>query len=166
MQCTTAGQRFGVPIAILTLAMMSTGCLDSEPSASQPNAERSQAATLEPYTPCESDDQCGDLSCVALLGKSVCVRVGCADDESACTAAETCVVTALHESGVCAHSGSSNMCQTTCSDPLRCALDNECIRAGCCGEIAENGCPSVCANLGQIACQVDPRCGGECCATE
>lgn len=125
-----------------------------------------QEAALEAYAPCSSDAECGDLACVDILGQQVCAQIGCADG-TACAANETCIVSeAIEASGVCARTGSGEVCGRACADPLRCGLDPACIAEGCCGTINEDGCPTVCRTIEPMTCDIDPRCPSECCAHE
>ena len=125
-----------------------------------------QESALAAYDPCTSDAECGELECVDILGQQVCAETGCADG-TACAGNETCIVSdAIDPSGVCAHTGSAEVCGRACADPLRCGLDPECISAGCCGTMNEDGCPEVCASIEAMTCDIDPRCPTECCVHE
>lgn len=125
----------------------------------------SGSAPLEPYLPCESTDDCGgDQVCFDLLGVSVCTHVGCADDEGMCGAGATCMVTeAVAPDGVCVNTGADQFCARECSDILKCNLDTACAEAGCCVDVDENGCPSMCDDLMTIECEISPQCDVACC---
>lgn len=126
-------------------------------------AERSTVQPLQAYELCEEDDDCGELSCVEMFGSSVCVAVGCADDETVCVSTESCVVSdAIHPEGVCALTGTSDYCGRHCRDFLVCGLDPECVTRSCCGT-ADGECPEACSALGAMECEIDPRCSAECC---
>lgn len=125
-----------------------------------------QEAALEAYAPCASDEECGDLDCVDILGQQVCAQTGCADG-TACAGNETCIVSeAIDATGVCARTGSDQVCGRACADPLRCGLDPACITAGCCGTTNADGCPTVCRTIEPMTCDIDPRCPSECCVHE
>lgn len=125
----------------------------------------SGTAPLEPYLPCESTDDCGgDQVCFDLLGVSVCTHLGCADDEGICGAGATCMVTeAVAPDGVCVNTGADQFCARECSDVLKCNLDPACAEAGCCVDVDENGCPSMCDDLMTIECEISPQCDAACC---
>ncbi|MEL6547695.1 MAG: hypothetical protein AAFQ82_23930, partial [Myxococcota bacterium] len=117
------------------------------------------------YTTCVDNTECGDgLECVAILGAQVCTRTGCGDG-SECPDDGLCVVSAaLDPSGICiAVGGGDPFCGRNCRDPLACNLNAECAERGCCTEVTEDGCPSTCADLARLDCQVSPQCAAECC---
>lgn len=122
-------------------------------------------APIEPYLPCDTSDDCGgDQVCFDLLGVSVCTHLGCADDESMCGAGASCMVTeAIAPDGVCVNTGADQFCARECSDVLKCNLDAACAEAGCCVDVDENGCPSMCDELMTIECEISPQCDVACC---
>lgn len=130
----------------------------------EPRIERQAIAPLQAYSPCDTNEQCGDLSCVQLLGASVCVAAGCAADPEICVPGETCVVSEhIEPAGVCALTGSSDFCGRNCRDYLVCSLSVECVDHGCCGLRTDDGCALACEMLSSLECEIDPRCGPECC---
>lgn len=122
-------------------------------------------APLEPYLPCDSQDDCGaEQVCFDLLGVSVCTMLGCADDEGMCGAGATCMVTeAIAPEGVCVNTGADQFCARECSGALKCNLDAECAAEGCCVAVDDEGCPALCDDLMTIECEISPQCDASCC---
>lgn len=122
-------------------------------------------APLEPYQPCDSEDDCGDEQvCFDLLGVSVCTMLGCAEDAGMCGAGATCMVTdAIAPQGVCVNTGADQFCARECSDALKCNLDAECAAEGCCVAVDDDGCPALCDDLMTIECEISPQCDASCC---
>lgn len=113
--------------------------------------------------PCTDDAQCapGGMVCADLLetgSDGICTFTPCPDD--GCPGSSTCLeLNTANVVSACLPSQNS-FCATSCATDLRCALDQECIDAGCCG--AKLACPPMCQQS-PGACWSNPRCGEDCC---
>ncbi len=151
---------------LLCCALLSSAaCFGNEKSDSNPPPSLTETQPIQPYTSCESDEDCGDKECVAVLGAKVCAQTGCVDDEGVCPNGTTCVVSAaVAPTGMCALTGSNTFCARECSNILQCNLEPECAAQGCCSELDENGCPVSCTEMDPMSCEISPQCPVECCA--
>ena len=129
------------------------------------SAPEAPVRRLAAYAVCEQDDDCEEgLTCETIFSVDICVQTGCRDDESVCDEGTNCALTpGGPETGVCARTGGDQVCARNCRDPLVCNLDVACSTAGCCNPVDAEGCPSTCADLGSIECEISPRCPERCC---
>lgn len=157
-------------------------CSPDEPDTSVPDApppttdpmrpvpidstELGTVGRTSPYQPCAADAECAEgLSCVDILGASVCTVVGCAAGAE-CPGEAPCVVSdAIAPGGVCANIVGDPFCGRRCRDALACNLDPECSTRGCCGSVDAQGCPDSCRELMQMECEISPQCPVECCGS-
>ncbi len=141
-----------------------TGSSSTSSSSSGAGGGSGEEGKLQAYAACSDSSECeDDLECIALLGSQVCAITGCAGDVT-CPVGTTCVLSdAIHEAGICAYTGGSTFCARSCRDPLVCNIDPACTTAGCCGGLDANGCPTACAELEKMACEISPSCPASCC---
>lgn len=140
------------------------GYQETTNTARQPRIEREALAPLRPYEACDTDSDCGSLSCLGLLGTQVCVAVGCLEEPTLCARGELCIaIETIEPRGVCALTGATDYCGRNCRDYLVCGLSADCVQNGCCGARNELGCASACETLDKMECEIDPRCPTECC---
>ena len=113
--------------------------------------------------PCQTDADCNGLVCVDIVPGAqtgACTQVDCLST-SPCPAGAECVEIGLPDvPSMCVVSDATDFCSTSCSSELRCALDTECLEAGCCGALT---CPAACLTISGPECEMASFCPKDCC---